>query len=383
MEEREVIVVGAGPSGSAAATALSQKGHDVLLLDRKSFPRDKACGDGIPAGAIELLYSLGMKERIQAANFYSVDKLLLSSPRGHVVEANLKPGQRFGADSYVVPRLKFDALIKEHAVDSGAEFRQAQVKEPIIEDGRVVGVRARINGSVKEISAKVVIGADGVTSVVARSIRPNRHQDKHRAVALRAYIEDIEELPKEVEFYLYKDILPGYAWIFPLGEGRANIGLGMRLDKFRGRTQSLEEMLGVFLDMPQISARLENGGKLQDVAVWQLNFGSQDMRRAYDGALLIGDAAGLINPLTGGGIHNGLVSAKLASETASQALRSGDTSLAGLSSFDEKCNGAMRHGMRRSYMIQRTLLYFPIWVDLLVKSTGSRSELAQTFIDKL
>lgn len=383
MEEREIIVVGAGPSGSAAAIALSQKGHDVLLLDRKAFPRDKACGDGIPAGAIELLYSLGMEERIRAANFYSVDKLLLSSPRGHVVEANLKPGAKYGADSYVVPRLKFDALIQEHAVDSGAEFRKAQVQEPIIEDGRVVGVRARANGSVKEIGAKVVIGADGVTSVVARAIRPHKHQDKHRAVALRAYIEDIEELPREVEFYLYKGILPGYAWIFPIGEGQANIGLGMRLDKFRGRAQSLEQMLDVFLEMPQISARLENGGKLQDVAVWQLNFGSQDVRRAYDGALLIGDAAGLINPLTGGGIHNGLVSAKLASETASRAIRGGDTSLAGLRAFDEQCNIAMRHGMRRSYMIQRTLLYFPIWVDLLIKSTGSSSELAQTFIDKL
>ena len=383
MEEREIIVVGAGPSGSAAAIALSQKGHDVLLLDRMAFPRDKACGDGIPAGAIELLYSLGMEERIRAANFYSVDRLLLSSPHGHVLEANLNPGEKYGADSYVVPRLKFDALIQEHAVDSGAEFRQAQVKEPIIEDGRVVGVRAKTNGSVKEIGAKVVIGADGVTSVVARGIRPDKHQDKHRAVALRAYIEDIEELPKEVEFYLYRSILPGYAWIFPIGEGQANIGLGMRLDKFRGRAQSLEEMLDVFLEMPQIRARLKNGGILQDVAVWQLNFGSQDVRRAYDGALLIGDAAGLINPLTGGGIHNGLVSAKLASETISQAIRDDDTSLAGLRTFDEQCNNAMRYGMRRSYMMQRTLLYFPIWVDLLVRSTGSRSELAQTFVDKL
>jgi geranylgeranyl reductase family protein len=383
MEEREIVIVGAGPSGSAAAAALTQKGHDVLLLDRKAFPRDKACGDGIPAGAIEMLYSLGMEERIREANFYAVDKLLLSSPNEHVLEANLKPGDKYGAESYVVPRLKFDALIQEHAIDSGVEFRQAQVKEPIIEDGRVVGVRAKDNGSVKEIGAKVVIGADGVTSVIARGVRPDKHQNKHRAVALRAYIEDIEELPREVEFYLYKGILPGYAWIFPIGEGRANIGLGMRLDKFRKRDQSLEEMLGVFLEMPQISRRLRNGGQLQDIAVWQLNFGSQDMRRAYDGALLIGDAAGLINPLTGGGIHNGLQSARLASELVSQAISEGDTSLATLRPFDAQCNSAMRHSMRRSYLIQRTLLYFPIWVDLLVSRTGSNSELAQTFIDKL
>ena len=139
--EREIIVVGAGPSGSTAAIALAQKGHDVLLLDRQEFPRDKTCGDGIPAGAIEVLYSLGMREKIKDANFYPVTKLLLSSPRGYVLRAQLNKGVT-GADSHVVPRLKFDALIQEHAVDSGADFMKAQVKDILIEDGKVVGVRA-------------------------------------------------------------------------------------------------------------------------------------------------------------------------------------------------------------------------------------------------
>ena len=106
--EREVIVVGAGPSGSAAAISLVKKGRDVLLIDRQGFPRDKACGDGIPASAVEVLYSLGMQERFKEANFYPVDSLLLSSPRDYVLVAELEPGRRFGASSYVVPRLDFD-----------------------------------------------------------------------------------------------------------------------------------------------------------------------------------------------------------------------------------------------------------------------------------
>ena len=166
--EREIVVVGAGPSGSATAISLAKQGHDVLLLDRKDFPRDKTCGDGIPAGAIEVLYSLGMEEKIRQAEFYPVDRILLSSPREYVLEADLKPGET-GASSYVVPRTEFDALIQEHAVECGADFRRAQVQEPIVEDGRVVGVRAKINGSVEEIRSKVVIGADGVTSALARS----------------------------------------------------------------------------------------------------------------------------------------------------------------------------------------------------------------------
>lgn len=380
--DREVIVVGAGPSGSAAAASLARRGHDVLLLDRADFPRDKACGDGIPSGAIEILYSLGMAEKVEAANFYPAHRLLLSSPDGHILEAPLKPSAN-GAHAYVVPRLQFDVLIQQHAVESGAEFCRAQVKEPIIEDGRVVGVRARMNGAVQDIRARMVIAADGVTSVVTRSLRPDKHEDRHRAVALRAYIEDIDEKPNEVEFYLYKDILPGYAWIFPLGEGRANLGLGMRLDRFRDHQRSLEEMVGVFMEMPAIKQRLRRGGDLRDVAVWQLNFGSQDMRRAYEGALLIGDAAGLINPLTGGGIHNGLMSAVMAADVIHEGLRVGDLSLPYLRTYERRMDDALRGGMRKSYLIQRTLLGFPTAVELLIRWGGSHSQVADVFISKL
>ncbi len=380
--DREIIIVGAGPTGSTAAIALAQKGHDVLLLDRQAFPRDKTCGDGIPAGAIEILYSLGMKEKIREANFYPVTKLLLSSPRGYVLRADLNKGVT-GADSHVVPRMKFDALIQEHAIDSGVEFQQAQVKETIIEDGQVVGVRARLNGADEDIRAKVVIGADGVTSVVARGLRSKKHEDSHRAIALRTYITDIEVLPNEVEFYLYEGILPGYAWIFPTGESTANLGLGMRLDKFRNVDKSLEDLVDIFLEMPAVKKRLQRGGELNDTSIWQLNFGSQDMQRAFDGALLIGDAAGLINPLTGGGIHNGLMSALRATEIIDQAFVKDDFSLAQLGMYDEAVRQDTWPNMRKSYFIQRSLLYFPVWVDLLLRFGGSKSSVAKIFIDKL
>lgn len=380
--EREVIVVGAGPSGSVAAIALAQKGHDVLLIDREAFPRDKACGDGIPARAIEVLNSLGMEEKIQEANFYPIKKILLSSPRGYTLEAPIMPGPK-GAESYVVTRLQFDAVIQQQAVESGAEFLEGQVQGPIMEDGRVTGVRVKKNGSAEDIKAKIVIGADGVTSAIARTIRPDKHQDGHRAVAMRAYIVDIDEYPNAVEFYLYNEILPGYAWIFNLGKGQANIGLGMRLDRFRGSEKNLAELMEVFLNMPPINERLKSGGILKNSAVWQLNFGSQDMQRAYEGALLVGDAAGLINPLTGGGISNGLQSSVIAAEVVHKALSDGDLSLSVLGEYDRRVSDLVKSGMIRSYLIQRSLLNFPIWVDLLIRWGGSNSTIAKTFIDKL
>jgi flavin-dependent dehydrogenase len=283
----------------------------------------------------------------------------------------------------VVPRLAFDALIQNFAVDTGAEFLKAQVKDLIIDDNQVKGVRARVNGSDVDIHAKVVIGADGVTSTIARTIRPDKHEDKHRAVALRCYIHDLDELPHQVEFYLYKGILPGYAWIFPMGEGQANLGLGMRLDHYREFGKSLEDMVDIFLEMPAIKKRLRNGGDLRDIAVWQLNFGSQDMQRAYDGALLIGDAAGLINPLTGGGIHNGLQSAIIATDVISKGLVDGDVSSTRFQEYEDRLHLAMDNGMKKSFNIQRSLIRFPIWVDMVVRMGGSNTTIAQTFISKL
>ena len=191
-------------------------------------------------------------------------------------------------------------------------------------------------------------------------------------------------LPRQVEFYLFKSILPGYAWIFPYGEKKANIGLGMRLDKFRKEEKSLREMLDVFLDVPAIKERTNGSTKLSNVAQWQLNFGSKwDIPRAFDGAMLIGDAAGLINPLTGGGIHNGIISAKLAAIAAHKALASGDFSKAAFREYELQCTEHMKKGMKSSHLIQRTLLNLPFVIDMLVRWGSANGDLAQTFVNKL
>lgn len=387
--EYDVIIVGAGPAGGTTATILAQKGYDVLLLDRDEFPRDKACGDGIPAGCIDIMNSLGMGDKIQEAvangQFYRLDKVRVYSPKGKMVQARLEPGEN-GGKSYVAPRIYFDAVIQQQAVESGANFEQALVKEPIIEKGHVVGVRAQLNGSVKELRSKVVVGADGVTSVITRALRPKgkQHVDSHRAVALRAYIHDITENPHEVEFYLYDEILPGYAWIFPAGKNKANIGLGMRLDVFRSGNYNLKKMLQSFLEMPEIKSRLIQGGKVDGIKSWQLNFGSQkSLQNAFDGALLVGDAAGLINPLTGGGIHNSMISAKFASQTIDEALKKGDTSLQELTIYEQLCHDAMWSNMRYSLLIQQLVMHFPSLADILFSLTGKDGALARIFLEKL
>ncbi len=388
--EHDVIIVGAGPGGATAATALAQQGRDVLLIDRHDFPRDKICGDAISQGCIRIMNELGMAPQIEAAiargEFYSLHGMRLVGPNGEMLQAEFEPGVN-GETSFVAPRRYFDALIQQHALDSGAKFLRAEVKEPILdENGRVTGVLARENGEVKAYRSPVVIGADGVTSTLMRALRPpqGQHVDKHRAVALRAYIKGIELYPHEVEFFLYDDILPGYAWIFPAGDNVANIGLGMRLDRFRELKKNLKKMLEDFLNMPAIRERTANGVDLQDVAIWQLSFGSQKkLQHAYDGALLVGDAAGFINPLTGGGIENALISGQLAAETIDQALRTGDTSREGLKIYEQRCDEEMWDVMRKSFLYQRVLLNYPVVVDFLIRYLGQHGGVAKTFLSKL
>ncbi len=387
--EHDVIVVGAGPGGATTATALAQRGHDVLLLDRQEFPRDKICGDAISQGCIRIMNDLGMADKVRDAvargEFHQLEGLRLIGPSGQLVESDFQSGPN-GEESYVAPRIYYDAVIQQHAIDSGAQFRQAEMKEPIIENGAVVGVTARVDGEVKAFRSRVVVGADGVTSTIMRTLRPEakQHEDKHRAVALRAYIKGLDLYPNRVEFFLYNDILPGYAWIFPISDDEANIGLGMRLDRFRNLKKNLKKMLQQFLEMPAIRERAKNGTDIRDIASWQLSFGSQkNLQHAFDGALLVGDAAGFINPLTGGGIHNALISGILAADTITEALRSGDTSREGLKIYEQRCHKEMWSEMRKAYFYQLILLNYPGVVDNLIKYLGRHGGVAQTFISKL
>lgn len=386
VEEREVIIVGAGPAGATAATLLAQQGHDVLLLDRQTFPRDKACGDAVAAGSIALLQSLGMAPAIEKAvaaqQWYPVKSLRLVSPHGYQLEADF-PANKIG---YIAPRRHFDALLQQHAVACGAEFRCGPVQDLLLENNQVVGVITRERTGGQAIRAKVVIGADGATSLVARKLRTQALDEQHRAVALRAYVEGIELAPHCIEFYFFRDILPGgYAWLFPLGAERANIGLGLRLDRFRQRRAALDlaQALQRFIAHPLIKARLKPNSQVTNIATWPLTLGAQPhVRYAWAGALLIGDAAGFTNPLTGAGIHNALASAQLASEVIQQALQRHDLSYAMLRLYEQRCAAAFTAKLRRAHRLE-TLTTFPFIIDFLVRGLGKNGGFVQTFMAKI
>jgi geranylgeranyl reductase family protein len=356
----------------------------VLLLDRRSFPREKACGGGVPPGTVEILNDLGMGEKIRGAGFYPVSGIRIGSPHGHIWETEFKP-KRAHVQFYVARRDRFDAIIKEHAVESGATFLQANVKAPGFEDGRVTGVWAVVDGRETEISGRVVIASDGATSTLARALRSGAgHPARHRAVAVRAYVEGIDLLPHRVEFYFYKRFVPGYGWIFPLGESRANVGVVVRADRYIKNKLRLQELLYELLALPPVKGRLDPGYRVEGTATWQLTFApNRPVRRAFDGALLVGDAGSFVDPLTGEGIHNALVSARIAAGVVSDALGRAQTSPRSLAEYDARCESALGGSLKRSYHVQKWVGLAPWWVDLLFMFANANRRVFGSFLNRM
>jgi flavin-dependent dehydrogenase len=212
----------------------------------------------------------------------------------------------------------------------------------------------------------VVIGADGATSVVARSLLGTKPAAVDRGVAIRAYVDGIETIPQTIELHWLSRCAPGYAWVFPLGPSQANVGVVARSDAFKRGGIALDALLDEFLSSPHLGGRVGARATARDSATWQLPYAAPRWyARSFDGALLAGDAARLVDPLTGEGIHNAVVSASIAAEVAAGALSRNDTSRDSLSEFDRRCQREIGPLNRRAYRAQRYLAAHPAAVEAL------------------
>jgi geranylgeranyl reductase family protein len=295
----DLVVVGGGPAGSAAALRARQLRPEarVLLLDRADFPRDKSCGDGIAAHGRDELALLGLPDVI--ADYRPVDRLRVISPGGNSVAAQA------ARPNHVVPRKVFDARLVAAAVDRGVEVRRHKVRQLAQRDGRVL-----LDGT---IAARVVLGADGASSVVRRQLGVRATKDKHTALAIRGYA-DVPPDDDHAQFIAMQAAgWPAYAWSFPIGDGTANVGFGMLLPKLKATNRpGREVLLGRLAELlPDRPAR--------DLLAHHLPLSPGRPRPGVGRVLLAGDAASLINPLTGEGIYYALLSGRLAAEAALSA----------------------------------------------------------------
>ncbi|GAB7190862.1 hypothetical protein NUM3379_15690 [Kineococcus sp. NUM-3379] len=286
----DVAVVGAGPAGSAAALAALQArpGARVLLLDRADFPRDKPCGDGIAPHALDVLAGLGVPHA--AAGYAPVHRLELGFPGGPVAAGTM------ARPAHVVPRRVFDARLVEAAVRRGAVLRRHRVREVEVHPDRVV-----LDGT----AARVVVGADGAHSLLRRVA--GAPAPRRVAFAIRGYAPAPDAAAQVIAFGTAR--WPSYAWSFPVGDGRANVGYGELLAP--GQTLSREVLVaGVEELLPGA------GSGAGDWRAHHLPLSTGRSRQPDGRVLLAGDAACLINPVTGEGIYYAVLSGSLAGRAA-------------------------------------------------------------------
>jgi geranylgeranyl reductase family protein len=376
-----VLVLGAGPAGSAAAAVLARQVCPVLLLDKAEFPRDKVCGDGIGGSTIRLLSDLGLHLDGESQALHSCTKVRGVSPAGDVYEGAFpkKDGRR--RHGYVIRRERFDHLLWEHARAQGARFERFRATEPIVEDGLVCGVRGSVNGKAAERRARITIVADGANSVIARALRSNKPPARHYAVAIRSYFKGVESPEDCVVFTFNQTQLPGYGWIFPLGGGEANVGVGLRLDVARSNAMSLRQRFEQFIRDPRVADRLSQARQVEKARGGFLPLASQRIRRTYPGALLVGDAGALISPLTGGGIYNALESGRIAANVALESLQGNGGTADELRQFDVQCRRSLGRELKSAAMFQK-LLSWPGMLDLVIRRMGRNERFARLVLNR-
>lgn len=304
--QTEVLVVGAGPAGSAAAAWAARAGRDVLLIDSAVFPRDKTCGDGLTPRATAELEHLGLGDWLRG---HTVNRGLRLTGFGR--EALLPwPGGSFPTYGSAVPRTELDDKLRETAVTSGARMVDGTKVIDVIRDGdRVTGVTVKTADGTHSIGCTTLVVADGVRSPIGKLLGRIWHRRYAYGTAARAYITSARSNDQWITSHLELrnadgELVPGYGWVFPLGNGEVNIGVGSLATERRPSHIALKPLLAHYTSLRKAEWQFE--GSLRAVASALLPMGGAVSNVAGRNWVLIGDAAGCVNPLNGEGIDYGL-----------------------------------------------------------------------------
>jgi len=330
--DADAIVVGAGPAGSATAYHLAARGLDVLVLEKTSFPREKVCGDGLTPRAVKQLIDMGIDTT--PANGWARNVGLRIFGGGHRLEMHWPELATFPSYGLTRTRKDFDEILARQASRVGARVvERTTVTGPVRDDrtGRIIGVTARTQddagrrGDEVTYRAPIVVAADGNSTRLAVAAGRDRIENRPMGVAVRAYYEspmhDDEWLESHLELWDGGRLLPGYGWVFGLGDGRVNVGLGILDSSPAFGKVDYKALMQRWIDNadPAYGFSTETQTEPMRGAALPMAF---NRKPAYaDGLLLVGDSAGMVNPFNGEGIAYAMESGQIAADVIAQALR--------------------------------------------------------------
>ncbi|HWE67737.1 MAG TPA: geranylgeranyl reductase family protein [Acidimicrobiales bacterium] len=346
----DVVIIGGGPAGSSCAYWLADAGWDVVVVEKKHFPRVKTCGDGLTPRAVRQLADMGLEDALAGSHKYSG---LRAYGFGQSIEMQWPEHPNFPGYGYTITRHDLDGLVAERAVKAGATLLAGtEVVAPNIDEAAGpsplptltgVSIKDKDAGTTGEIKARYVVVADGANSRVGRMLGTNRRRDLPLGMALRGYYTSDRHDDPFIESHLdirdaEGNMVPGYGWIFPMGDGRVNVGVGLLSTDKRWKGVNTSHLMDAFVDFAPKSWGLAPETCLGPPTGGKLPMGLSVGPRAGGNVLLVGDAAGTINPFNGEGIAYGYETGRLAAAALGHALTGGGT--AALTDYERQLEAA-------------------------------------------
>ncbi len=376
----DVVIVGAGPGGSAAGHYLALQGFKVLLLDKFSFPRDKTCGDALTPRALRVLDDMGILDDVLQLG-HRLDKVEFIAPKGHTALAPIPRNGNRSDSLLFVPRLVLDNVILERARATGAEFQSPVRVIDVARDDGVMLVKGEYQGKAVTFKARMVIVAIGAN--VKLLVRMGLLKKPPMMVLCsRTYYEGMSSLPDSAQCRFDGVPLPGYGWVFPLSETSANVGVGLFKVGIAGRwmPNTAREAFDTFIHTPALQKMLRGARQVGPIKGYPVRVDLARSPTFGEGVLLVGEAAGLVNPVTGEGIDYALESGKIAAEHIARMLHATDLSRKNFVAYDKQ----LRQQYQRLFVVcdgLRLVYLNPLILNRAVTSAARNSELMTLYMN--
>lgn len=359
----DVIIIGAGPAGATCALQLRHADLRVLLIDKETFPRTKTCGDAIAGRSIKTLFDCCPEIMADFRHFSA--KTHTTYTRLHI--NHKKPFEiHWVNEAYCCKRIDFDNFLIN-------AVRQYAPNVTILEDFAVDFIEnnthsfVTVGNKVKKqfFQAHIVVGSDGAHSIVNKKMTDTKLSHAHHVGAVRAYFKGVKGLdPNRTEVFTLPNFSPGYFWIFPLADDTANVGFGMLTEKISEKKINLRTSVRDFIQQsPTLSARFENSEQVGKIEGFGLPLGSRRVSMSGNNFLLTGDAASLIDPSSGDGISNAIVSGKVAAKTIIEAFKINDFTAFFLKKYDDAVYKIIGKELKQSTLLLRLSIKMPFMIN--------------------
>lgn len=372
----DIAIVGAGPGGATCALALAQSGLKVAIADKAVFPRDKICGDALSGKVLSVLRHLSPSTLEKLHHFppkIGSWGIRFVAPNEKILDIPFKAVKATSSEyapGYITKRIDFDDFLFQQIPPETAIFQNHPISAISRENGNFLLKSGKDN-----LRATLIIGADGAQSIVTKTLGNIPVEKKHYSAGIRSYYRGVTGFHPEnfIELHFINDLLPGYFWIFPLPDGQANVGLGMLSSDVKKYRVNLKEKLHHLITQhPIISQRFAHAVPVGEVKGFGLPLGSKKRRISGEGFMLTGDAASLIDPFSGEGIGNAMLSGKIAASHAIQCFEAGDFSAQFMEAYDAAVYAKIWSELKLSHNMQK-LVNFPWLFNFIAKKANSNS----------